>query len=247
MPRKRSSNNTTFSKQVAAMSSQTCAKVEGATGKETFPTMPILLVKRILARYRAANSTAVVAPFQCFAAESRDELPVDAPSPLVRNKRKQDYGFEFETRKLLPVESPQLVRKRKTDGFTFDMPQKKHKVSVEEQVTTAVAVEEPWMTCEDVGSNYVKWLEHRWKVSTAKYEVSLALRKAALTKANLLQCEKALCEKVVQKAQAALKGKEQELQAVIGKDAQVMETIIGSFLEAQAISVEWARWRSALG
>lgn len=36
------------------------------------------------------------------------------------------------------------------------MPQKKRKVSVKEQVTNAVAVVEPWMACEDVGSDYVK-------------------------------------------------------------------------------------------
>jgi hypothetical protein len=88
------------------------------------------------------------------------------------------------------------------------MPQKKRKVSVKEQMTNAVAAEEPWMACEDVGSDFVKWLAHRWKVSTAECETILALHKAALAKTNLLQCEKDLGEKIVQRAEAALKGKE---------------------------------------
>ena len=90
----------------------------------------------------------------------------------------------------------------------MDMPQKKRKVSVKEQVTNAVVVEEPWMACEDVGSDYVKWLAHRRKVSTAECETILALHKAALPNTNLLQREKDLGEKIVQRAEAALKGKE---------------------------------------
>jgi hypothetical protein len=179
--------------------------------------MPILLIKRILARYPADSPIAVVAPFhpsQCIAAESR-ELPVTSP----------------------------LAFKRKQDVFEFEMPQKRRKLSVDEQATTVVAVEEPWLTFEDVGSDYVKLLEHRWKASTTEFDAAFAQRKATQAKTNLLQCEKALCDKFVQKAQAELKAKERELQAVTEKDKQAMATLTSSFADARAITDEWASWQ----
>lgn len=179
--------------------------------------MPILLIKRILACYRYGSPAALVAPFlpsQCITAKTL-ELSVASP---VASKRKQDV-------------------------VEFASPQKRRRLSVDEQVAPTVAVEKAWLTCEDMGFDYVKLMDHCWKASASEFDAAFAQRKAAQEKANLLLYEKALYEKVVEKARAELKAKEQELQAVTEKKKQAMATLTSSFAEAQAIADEWARWQ----